>query len=214
MRLIWSRFLPDVGVTRFALVLAGVCSLWGCTASERHDAGWRTVPLSTTRMAEIDADHLVITCDSAQQVTVRSKLLAAGFQLTDGSQGTTIEVVRAPVDREAIVRDRLARDLTHLQTIVEPGAVRLVLLEGNQRSEAGDALLIDCKQVARLPELLARHNLQNPTPVVGTIVRVVTLPRGDLLSLSNRLTALRADPDIAMAELDLITVMSLKPALK
>lgn len=184
--------------------LASVLFIAGCAAQDRnlvHDqVDWRTVRLTATTNALIDSTRIVVVGVDAH---ILEQLQAAGFTVISNDM-PHVEIRRSGADQVGF-----SKDLQRLSRIVPPQMVHLVLA-GGVRAEVGDALLITAKNPARLVELLARHRLQDPVPVVGDITRVVTAPRGDLLQLDARLAALRADPDVATVESDLFTIRTLK----
>lgn len=176
-------------------------ALWSCAAQDRVDPSWTTLQVTPMASAQIDPSVLAVQAIGEERARVQQRLIAAGFEVRADK---SLDVMRHGDDRAAF-----ARDLTRLSDLF-PGAVHLVVLRDGQRVEVGDALLITPRDPGQLSSLLARHHLQSPQRIVGATVRVVTVPRDDLLHLHARITALRADPDIALAEFDLITHPTLK----
>ena len=152
--------------------------------------------------AQIDPLALAVQAIGEQRPIAQQRLIAAGFETRAGK---SLTVIRRGEEQAGFERD--------LKRIAEmfPGAVHLVVVSRDGQScEVGDAMLITPRTPDQLAALLVRHRLQSPQNIVGATVRVVTQPRDDLLHLNQRMAALRADPDIAQAEFDLITHPTLK----
>ena len=183
-------------------VLVVSSALVGCVVPERTESSWTTLQVTSTETAQIDSTALAVQASGDQRPIAQQRLTAAGFEIRAGK---SLTVIRRGDDQAGFEHD--------LKRIAElfPGAVHLVVVQRDgQSSEVGDAMLITPRNSDQLAALLVRHRLQLPQVVVGATVRVVTQPRDDLLHLNDRMTALRADPDIVQAECDLITHPTLK----
>lgn len=178
------------------------CLVSGCAAHDRTVSSWMTLQLTPESSGMIDPSIVVVQATSEQRATAQRQLVAGGFDVRDGA---SLEVRRKSADQADF-----ANDLIRLSDLY-PGAVHLVVQRGDdQRCEVGDAIVITPRDPAKLSALLARHHLQLPQIIITPMVRAVTQPRDDLLHLNERITALRADPDIIQADFDLITHATLK----
>lgn len=177
-------------------------ALVGCAVPERTESSWTTLHVTPMTSGEIESSALAIHAIGEQRPIAQQRLIAAGFETRAEKSLTVI--------RRGDEKAGFERDLKRLAELF-PGAVHLVVVQRDGQScEVGDAMLITPRNSAQLAALLVRHRLQLPQVIVGSTVRVVTQPRDDLLHLNERMAALRADPDIAQAEFDLITHPTLK----
>lgn len=187
------------------LTLLSSLMLVGCSAPERHEITWKTVHLTGDSQVQIDDSRIALHSGGQLDEATRAKVIAAGFTLTPAPDA---DVLRTVAQRTDGGRDGFSKDLLRLATLVEPRALRLIVVTEppTQRLELNDGLLITPKDPARLAAILARHHLQEPVTVAGITCRAVTQPRGDLLGLDQRLVALRADADVASVEADISSI--------